>query len=57
MKRKYLKPSCKLSLLTDLQVMAGSLKISEDTVEDGGWAKENDVDGENTIVPHSVWDD
>ncbi|MBQ9637610.1 MAG: hypothetical protein IJV36_06960 [Prevotella sp.] len=57
MKKKYLEPRCKHILLAGLQVMAGSLKIGEETVEDGGWAKEIDTDGENTVSSHSVWED
>ena len=56
MKKKYLKPSCKLSLLTDLQVMAGSFGISDEGTDDQ-WAKENNTDDESSIKNHSVWDD
>lgn len=56
MKKKYLEPKCKHLQLRGLQIMAGSFDISDEGTDDQ-WAKDVDVDGENTINSHSVWED
>ena len=59
MKKKYLKPGCILREVRGMQLLAGSMKVSDETVtnlNDAGWAKESDNEG-NSDNSFGVWED
>ena len=56
MKKKYLKPGCMLREVRGMQLLQGSMKVSNETVTNGGWAKESDTEG-NSDNSFSVWED
>lgn len=56
MKRNYLKPLCSVVPIKGLQLMEGSLRKSEtsvNTASDIGWSREQN----DYPQPSSVWDD
>ena len=56
MKKKYLKPGCILREVRGMQLLQGSITISDEKVDNGGWAKESDTEG-SSDNSFSVWED